>query len=566
MVPGRACQSTDRSGHSTAATGAAATLADRPRAGSFGVLMALAGRGDGLGVLAGRRLDGRGAGDGRADGRRRSALAASGREDLAGAGAAACVGATAASADGASAGTASAADDAATAARTARSAGRPCPTRFQQFGQTARSHDGHSRNGASALVTELVAVQAALLAEAGRAQAESVHRTSTSMTRTDDIARLGSRRVPHGPGKSYGRCCPEVRGRRARTGHGGMVGLRALRRDGRRCLTVSGPGRTLAAPSRDHPRSESPVADTSPTRGGWAFRPLPPEPRSIVALIRDGDARCRAGRHGLGAPRGSRAAHRRRGRAGRRPKSTLLDRAPRPRPAGRPARSSWPARPRRSTGCRRPRSSAGRGGAPVAARGASRSVRPGLDDARRRRAVRRPAVLDLGRRRPARGPRRVGRATGWRRRSHADSLDDVFEALRRPPVGLDRRRAVAGSASCWSCGTSTTAAAAWSPPTTSARPRATCTATSSDSARRCSRPGTRPTDRFEHFGWGIDPELADARRTPRRRLRARGRPPTRLPGRSRGEAGIVDPDAVRRAIDDYRRTPTDASATTPATN
>jgi len=30
------------------------------------------------------------------------------------------------------------------------------------------------------------------------------------------------------------------------------------------------------------------VADTSPARGRWAFRPLPPEPRSIVELIRSG--------------------------------------------------------------------------------------------------------------------------------------------------------------------------------------------------------------------------------------------------------------------------------------
>jgi hypothetical protein len=28
------------------------------------------------------------------------------------------------------------------------------------------------------------------------------------------------------------------------------------------------------------------MADTSPMRGRWAFRPVPPEPRSIVSLIR----------------------------------------------------------------------------------------------------------------------------------------------------------------------------------------------------------------------------------------------------------------------------------------
>ena len=37
---------------------------------------------------------------------------------------------------------------------------------------------------------------------------------------------------------------------------------------------------------------------------------------------------------------------------------------------------------------------------------------------------------------------------------------------------------------------------------------ATSTATSSGSGRRCSRPGTRRRDAFEHFGWGVTPELA----------------------------------------------------------
>src|SRR5512143_4122099 len=44
------------------------------------------------------------------------------------------------------------------------------------------------------------------------------------------------------------------------------------------------------APRPTHPtRSRGViVADPSPARGRWAFRPVPPEPRSIVELIRGG--------------------------------------------------------------------------------------------------------------------------------------------------------------------------------------------------------------------------------------------------------------------------------------
>src|SRR4029077_6253294 len=41
-------------------------------------------------------------------------------------------------------------------------------------------------------------------------------------------------------------------------------------------------------PSFDRPSTGSyapPVAEISPNPGRWAFRPIPPEPRSIVALI-----------------------------------------------------------------------------------------------------------------------------------------------------------------------------------------------------------------------------------------------------------------------------------------
>lgn len=46
---------------------------------------------------------------------------------------------------------------------------------------------------------------------------------------------------------------------------------------------------TPAPFDRPRPRSYAPsVADRSPARGRWAFRPIPPDPRSIVELIRTG--------------------------------------------------------------------------------------------------------------------------------------------------------------------------------------------------------------------------------------------------------------------------------------
>ena len=63
-------------------------------------------------------------------------------------------------------------------------------------------------------------------------------------------------------------------------------------RNGRsaRRLTLLGVGRTLAARTANHPRtrSEIPLADSSPTRGRWAVRHVPPTPRSIVELVRAG--------------------------------------------------------------------------------------------------------------------------------------------------------------------------------------------------------------------------------------------------------------------------------------
>ena len=97
---------------------------------------------------------------------------------------------------------------------------------------------------------------------------------------------------------------------------------------------------------------------------------------------------------------------------------------------------------------------------------------------------------------------------------HADSLDDVFDALRRRPVRLaDDELSHLGVVLVATAG-SMTAAAGSSPPTTSVPSHATSTAISSGSGLRSSPPGTRTTDAFEQFGWGVTPELA--RRVDRR--------------------------------------------------
>jgi hypothetical protein len=144
---------------------------------------------------------------------------------------------------------------------------------------------------------------------------------------------------------------------------------------------------------------------------------------------------------------------------------------------------------------------------------------------------------------------------------HADSLDEVFETLRRPPVGLDddelsrlglvlilrrlagdRRRVVAAHY---------------------VRPAAR------DMHGHLQRLGPAvlatwdpATDRFEHFGWGVTPELAtrigahagdfEADVDRRRDL---------LQGLA--DADVVDIDAVRQAIDAYRQ---HASHTHPSTS
>ena len=142
---------------------------------------------------------------------------------------------------------------------------------------------------------------------------------------------------------------------------------------------------------------------------------------------------------------------------------------------------------------------------------------------------------------------------------HADSLDEVFDGLRRSPVGLvdDElsrlgivlilRRVVDGLRRV--------AAAHYVRPT------------ARDEHGHVQRlgPAVLATwdpngDRFEHFGWGVTPELAlrVGRKAGDFELEV-DRRRDYLAGLA--EAGIVDVDAVRSALDGYQSTVTDANAT-----
>jgi hypothetical protein len=312
------------------------------------------------------------------------------------------------------------------------------------------------------------------------------------------------------------------------------------------------------------------MADASPSPGRWAFRPLPPEPRSVVELIRVGtlDAQLAAtlwvlieGRVPIVVAAEGQGAG----------KTTLLDAllvflAPGVRAielAGAAETFDWlPQAP--ELGWRRPRSAAAPLGPTVARRaGLPPPVRPDdtvllipeLSDhlpsytwgAEARLAIRAAAI-----------------GYGLAATIRADALDEVFEVLRLPPVGLDddelsrlgvvivlrrvdedRRRIVAAHY---------------------VRP------TARDGHGHVQRLGPAvlatwdaSTDTFEHFGWGITPELAvrlgvhagdlehdiDRRRAYLAGLAA---------------AGMTDVAEVRHAIDGFRAAGAAASATGPATN
>jgi hypothetical protein len=146
---------------------------------------------------------------------------------------------------------------------------------------------------------------------------------------------------------------------------------------------------------------------------------------------------------------------------------------------------------------------------------------------------------------------------------HADSLDDVFENLRRPPVALTddelSRLGVVLILRSAGGGARRVIAAHYVRPT------------SRDEHGHIQRLGPAvlatwdpARDEFEHFGWGVTPELAlcVGRKAGDFEL-AVDRRGDYLAGLA--EAGIVDVDAVRAAIHGYRTT-TSAAGATPAAN
>ena len=175
------------------------------------------------------------------------------------------------------------------------------------------------------------------------------------------------------------------------------------------------------------------MADTSPAPGRWAFRPIPPEPRSIVELIADGtlDAELSAQLWLLLEARvpiivAAEAQH-----VG---KTTLLSALLAFLPpdarlvelAGESETFDWlpQATELGWPGVARTRRRRRRSGPP-------RDHRPA-----RPRAVRPHARLHVGRWPRAIAVRAASIGYGLAATIHADSLDDVFDALRRPPVRL----------------------------------------------------------------------------------------------------------------------------------
>jgi hypothetical protein len=311
------------------------------------------------------------------------------------------------------------------------------------------------------------------------------------------------------------------------------------------------------------------VAETSPARGRWAIRHVPPTPRSIVELIRAGtlDAELAATLWLLIEGRVPIVVAARERLVG---KSTLLGALLDFLPPGVQTRElagametfDWlPQAP--ELGWRRHARSPD-------------TIAEAVGVARKRRPPIRPdntvlLIPELSDHLPSYtwGPEAriaIRAATigyGLAATIHADSLDEVFDELRRPPVALSddelSRLGVVVILRRAGDGLRRIVAAHYVRPT------------SRDEHGHVQRlgPAVLATwdpdhDRFEQFGWGVTPELA---------LRV-----DRKPGdfeieveRRRdyldglAEAGIVDVDAVRAAIEGYRTISTDPTRV-PATN
>ena len=323
-------------------------------------------------------------------------------------------------------------------------------------------------------------------------------------------------------------------------------------------------GRTFDAPE-GRPYAPT-VAETSPVRGRWAIRHVPPTPRSIVELIRAGtlDAELAATLWLLIEGRVPLIVGARARLVG---KSTLLDALLMFLPPG--VRTveldgametfDWlPQAP--ELGWRATHTPAA-----IAARVTGRTAKPVRPDdtvllipelsdhlpsytwgAEARIAIRAASI-----------------GYGLAATIHADSLDDVFDQLRRPPVTLGddelSRLGVVVILRPVGDGLRRVVAAHYIRPT------------SRDEHGHVQRlgPAVLATwepdhDRFEHFAWGVIPELA---------MRIGSRPGDFEAEVDRrrdylaglAEAGITDVDSVRAAIDGYRATSADTSSV-PATN
>jgi hypothetical protein len=301
------------------------------------------------------------------------------------------------------------------------------------------------------------------------------------------------------------------------------------------------------------------LADASPARGRWAVRHVPPTPRSIVELIRAGtlDAELAAvlwllieGR----VPVVVAAA------AGGTGKTTLLTALLDFLPPSvrlvelRGADETFDWLPQATElGWHRDREAARVDGPPIRPDGTFLLI-PELSDhlpsytwgAEARIAIRAASI-----------------GYGLAATIHADTLEEVFAELRRPPVELAddelSRLGVVLVLRRVGDGHRRVAAAHYIRPT--ARDEHGHTQRLGPAVLATWDPNR---DRFEHFGWGVTPELA---------LRV-GRKPGDFEievDRRRdylaglAEAGIVDVDAVRAAIDGYRTT-ANATTATPIAN